>query len=80
MIKNFFLNLYFNIKKTPIISLAIFFQLVLTGFLLFLAIYQQTDLDIDNSYVQNAYGKYKLYYIILLTKIFLLMNQIGVKD
>ena len=62
MFKLFFLNLWSNIKRSPIISFVIFLQLVLTGFLLFHAIYQQTDLDIDNSYVQNAYSSNKLFY------------------
>ena len=63
MFKLFFLNLWSNIKRAPIISFVIFLQLVLTGFFLFFAIYQQTDLDIENSYIQNAYGKYKLFYV-----------------
>jgi len=63
MFKLLFLNLWSNIKRSPIISLIIFLQIVLTGFFLFFAIYQQTDLDIENSYIQNAYGKYKLFYV-----------------
>ena len=63
MIKLFFLNLWSNFKRSPIISLIILTQLVLTGFLLFLAINKQTELDIDNSYIQNSYGNNTLFYV-----------------
>ena len=58
------LNLWSNLKKSPIISLIIFIQLVLTGFFIFYAIYDQTELDRNNRYVQNMFGKYKFFYVI----------------
>ena len=57
------LNLWINLKKSPIISLIDFIQLVLTGFFIFYAIYAQTDLDANNRYVQNQFGKYKFFYV-----------------
>ena len=57
------LNLWINLKKSPIISLIIFIQLVLTGFFIFYAIYAQTDLDANNRFVQNQFGKYKFFYV-----------------
>lgn len=63
MLRLFFSYLTTNIRRSPLISFIIFIQLVLTGFLLFLAIFSQVDLNIDNSYIQNAYGQNKLFYI-----------------
>lgn len=62
MISLFVSNLWSNIKKSPIITIIVFLQLVLTAFFLFLSVYQQADIEFDNNYVQNAYSTNKLFY------------------
>lgn len=64
MFKLFFLNLWSNIKRSPLISLIMFFQLLLTSYMLFVALFTQGESDINNQSVQNSYGKYKIYYMI----------------
>ncbi|MBE6896348.1 MAG: ABC transporter permease [Ruminococcaceae bacterium] len=63
MINLFFLNLWSNIKRAPLVSLIMFFQLLLTSYMLFVALFTQGESELNNQSVQNSYGKYKIYYL-----------------
>ncbi len=60
MIRILLVNLWNNIKKSPIISLIIFLQILLTGFFLFVTVNTHVYQSLRNTDVQNAYGVNKL--------------------
>lgn len=63
MFKLFFLNLWSNIKRSPIISLILFIQIVLFSYGMFISLYEQSQLEMNNESFQRIYSKYSNYTI-----------------
>jgi len=57
MIRLFFLNLWSNIKRSPMISLILLLQIVLLSFCLFDILFNQSQSDIINETFQQAYSE-----------------------
>ncbi len=63
MIKLFFMNLWSNIKRSPIVSLLLFLQIALLSYCLMSILFSQAQSDVTNDAYQGVYANYVTYSI-----------------
>ncbi|MBQ6172729.1 MAG: ABC transporter permease [Clostridia bacterium] len=63
MIRNFFSQLWTNIKRSPLIAVLVFVQIVLTSYCLFNIMWTFSEYDANNARVQSIYGKKSIYVV-----------------
>ena len=61
MIKLFFMNLWGNIKRSPIVSIILLIQMILFSYSIFDVIYTQQKSELNNSAFQKVYSNYSIY-------------------
>ena len=61
MVRSFFSQLWTNIKRSPVITVLVFIQIVLTAYCLFNILWTFSEYDLNNLRVQNVYGEKSIY-------------------
>ena len=61
MIKLFFMNLWGNIKRSPIVSIILLIQMILFSYSIFDVIYTQQKSELNNNAFQEVYSNYSIY-------------------
>ena len=61
MLKLFLLNLWGNIKRSPIVSIILLIQMILFSYSIFDVIYTQQKSELNNSAFQKVYSNYSIY-------------------
>ena len=61
MIKLFFMNLWGNIKRSPIVSIILLIQMILFSYSIFDVIYTQQKSELNNNAFQKVYSNYSIY-------------------
>ena len=63
MIRSFISQLWTNIKRSPLIAVLVFLQIVLTSYCLFNILWTFSEYDVNNTRVQGVYGKKSIYIV-----------------
>ena len=63
MIKLFFLNLWSNIKRSPIVSIILLAQIIVFSYCFFIIFFDHSQAQLNNESFQEVYSKYTKYFI-----------------
>ena len=63
MIRSFFSQLWTNIKRSPLLTVLLFIQIVLTAYCLFNLLWSLSEYDVQNFRIQSVYGEKSVYIV-----------------